>query len=117
MDTRSAASLTNGSGEFFLVQVALGGPGHGEVLVEMHADSSLPYRLRHHAVGRTLVMGHAGASIALAAASKSLTSSPASAWKPSDSPTGFTLERLVIRAVFRAVFTNSLGIPCATISI
>jgi hypothetical protein len=40
MDTRSAASLTNGSGEFFLVQVALGGPGHGEVLVEMHTDSS-----------------------------------------------------------------------------
>jgi S-(hydroxymethyl)glutathione dehydrogenase/alcohol dehydrogenase len=66
MGTLSTAILTNGRGEFFLDQVALGDPGPGEVLVEIHASGVCHTDYDTMRWGRTMVMGHEGAGIVLA---------------------------------------------------
>ena len=66
MGTLSTAILTNGRGEFFLDRVALGDPGPGEVLVEIHASGVCHTDYDTMRWGRTMVMGHEGAGIVLA---------------------------------------------------
>jgi Zn-dependent alcohol dehydrogenase len=66
MGTLPTAILTNGRGEFFLDQVALGDPGPGEVLVEIHASGVCHTDYDTMRWGRTMVMGHEGAGIVLA---------------------------------------------------
>jgi S-(hydroxymethyl)glutathione dehydrogenase/alcohol dehydrogenase len=65
MGTHSTAILTNGRGEFFLDRVALGDPGPGEVLVEIHASGVCHTDYDTMRWGRTMVMGHEGAGIVL----------------------------------------------------
>lgn len=64
MGTLSTAILTNGRGEFFLDQVALGDPGPGEALVEIHASGVCHTDYDTMRWGRTMVMGREGAGIA-----------------------------------------------------